>query len=380
MEPVQARADSLQELGAESSLPEKIAALHRSLRRRLPFVSRIAVALHDEATKRLRTFVHSTDGPVPIAWYEAPMSDAPELARLMSSGEARVVQDMAVYASSRHEHTRALRDHGFAASYTIPFRWNGRFEAFVFFNARVTGCFTPEALDELDVWGHLAASLAMAEISAARALLAAVRTTIRLVHVRDPETGAHLDRMGRFVRAIARNVARTGKHPLDDETIEHLYVFAPLHDVGKIGIPDRILTKPGPLTEQERTIMRRHPAIGRQIVDEIVANFGAEHLGHVDLLRQVAEGHHEMLDGSGYPHGLRAEQVPLAARIAAVADVFDALTSRRAYKPAWTNAAAFQWLREHAPTSLDVDCVEALTAASSEVEEIQRTFLDAAGA
>ncbi len=376
MELIQAHGDTLAALGAQSSLAEKLAVVHRAVRVRHPLVARIAVALHDATTGRLRTFVHSTDGPVPLEFYEARMEDAPELARVLASREGRVVQDLSVYAQGTHEHTRALQAHGFRSSYTLPFWWDGRFEALIFFNARTTGCFGTEILEELDVWGHLVGSLAMSELSAARALLAAVRTTNRLAHLRDPETGAHLDRMARYVRLIARNLARSGRQEMNDEMIEHLFVFAPMHDVGKIGIPDEVLMKPGPLTEPEREVMRRHPAIGRQIVDEILANFGAEHLGHVDLLRQVAESHHELLDGSGYPQGLRAGQVPVAARIAAVADVFDALTSRRPYKEPWPNSAAFAWLERHAPSELDRDCVEALVSAASEVEEIQRTLVD----
>ncbi|HQL49449.1 MAG TPA: HD domain-containing phosphohydrolase, partial [Holophaga sp.] len=125
---------------------------------------------------------------------------------------------------------------------------------------------------------------------------------------------------------------------------------------------------------EEQAVMRQHPLTGRTMVDAILASFGAEQLEHVDLLRHVAEGHHELLDGSGYPHGLREDEVPIAARIIAVADIFDALTSRRPYKTPWPNTEAFAYLRRQAEGKLDRDCVEALIAQKEAVERIQATF------
>ena len=233
---------------------------------------------------------------------------------------------------------------------------------------------TPEVLDDLDVYGHLAGALALGELIPLRTLLAALRTATRMVHLRDPETGGHLERMAHFARLIARDLARSGKRRFDDDLIEHIFAFAPLHDIGKIGVPDEILMKDGALTEGEFDVMKRHSDQGRTLVDAILANFGLEELDYVDLLRQIAESHHEMLDGSGYPHGSRADQVPIAARIIAVADIFDALTSQRPYKEPWPNPRAYDYLRQQARWKLDEDCVAALLENPEEVERIQATF------
>lgn len=371
---IQSRPDTLQALGTACGLKGKLAALHGALRQRYPFIDRMAMALYDPDTRQLRTFLQSQDGQAPLALYETLLEDAPALASLLERREARVVQDLSVYDGGAHPHTRALRAQGYASSYTLPFYWNGNLEAFIFFNSHEKGRFPEALLGELDAWGHLAGTLALCELSAVRALMAALRTANTMVHLKDPETGGHLERMAHFSRLIARHLSRTGKHPFDDETIEHIFAFAPLHDVGKIGVPDAVLMKPSILTDPEWKVMQRHSTNGREVVDAILAHFGAEHLEHVDLLRHVAESHHEMLDGSGYPGHLNGEAVPIVARIIAVADIFDALTSHRPYKEPWTNADAFDYLRRQAEHKLDKDCVEALIQAGEEVVRIQAMF------
>jgi HD-GYP domain-containing protein (c-di-GMP phosphodiesterase class II) len=213
---------------------------------------------------------------------------------------------------------------------------------------------------------------------ALRLLVGALRTAVAMVTERDPETGAHLERMARFARLIGHELARSGVHELDDEYVEHLFLFAPLHDVGKIGIPDRILLKQAPLSEQERDVMRTHSERGARLIDSILANFRLGALPFMDVLRNVAELHHEALDGTGYPRQLRGAEVPLEARIVAVADIFDALTSARPYKDAWSNDEAFEALRELARNQLDPDCVEALVRCRAEVEAIQARFREEA--
>ena len=141
MSDLQVHPDTLDGLRGHRPLNEKLAALHRQLQARHPCVERIAVALYDPGTHRLRTFVHSSGGRAPLAFYESGLVEAPELQRLMESGQTRVIQDLSVYDLGTHAHTIALRQEGYRASYTLPFFWNSRFEAFVFFNARITACF-----------------------------------------------------------------------------------------------------------------------------------------------------------------------------------------------------------------------------------------------
>ncbi|MBE0621550.1 MAG: HD domain-containing protein [Burkholderiales bacterium] len=125
--------------------------------------------------------------------------------------------------------------------------------------------------------------------------------------------------------------------------------------------------------------MKTHTVRGLQMIDAIAHNFGLEHLDGLDLLRHIAESHHETMDGNGYPHGLHGTEIPLEARIVAVADVFDALTSPRPYKPSWTDEEAFAWLRKLARSKFDEDCVDALLFNAKKVKEIQAQFPDFPG-
>jgi HD-GYP domain-containing protein (c-di-GMP phosphodiesterase class II) len=254
----------------------------------------------------------------------------------------------------------------------MPMFNNGAFVGFIFFNSYERDVFSEPALNYLDVVGHLISLMVLNELTAMRTLAAAVRTTSRFTHARDVETGSHVDRMSRYARLIARELAT--RHNLDDDYIEHVFMYSPLHDIGKIAIPDRILLKPGRLDAQETEIMRSHARKGREIIDEMLANFGLDAMQHVNILRNIAEHHHEAMNGKGYPAGLEGGDIPLEARIVAVADVFDALTSRRSYKGAWTNDEAFATLQRLAGEQLDAECVEALMRGRKDVERIQEQF------
>ncbi len=370
-------ADALDPLNRSVPLEQKLAAIHEALYAQVDFVDRISVAAYDRATDLLKTFLASAPGRNDLVRYEARLSELPSLSEILRSGHPRVVNDLGIFRRGRHLHTRILEEEGYLSSYTVPMYLDGSFWGFIFFNSRTTGRFSAAALRVLDVHAHLISAVVTAEMLAVRVLAAAVKTAHDMVHYRDPETGAHIDRMSRYARLIAQHLAATGTADLDDATIERIFEFAPLHDLGKLALPDRILLKAGRLSDAERKEMEQHTVRGLEMVEAIAHNFGLEQLDGLDLLRHIAESHHEAMDGSGYPRGLHDGEIPLEARIVAVADVFDALTSKRPYKPSWSNGEAFAWLRRMARSRFDEDCVEALVFNAKKVEEIQAQFRDA---
>ncbi|MBI1891467.1 MAG: HD domain-containing protein [Burkholderiales bacterium] len=369
-------ADQLDSLNRSIPLDDKLAAIHEALSVELPFVDRISVAAYDAATDLLKTFLASSPGKNELIRYEARLSDSPSLAEIVRLGRPRVVNDLDIFPSGRHVHTAILSEDGFKSSYTVPIYFDSSFWGFIFFNSRRRDVFSEASLRAIDVYAHLISAVVTAEMLAVRVLAAAVKTALDMAHYRDPETGEHMNRVSRYARLIAQHLAATGIATLDDATIERIFQFAPLHDLGKLGVPDRVLLKPGQLTKDEQTEMRKHTVRGRDMIDAIAHNFGLEQLDGFDMLRHIAESHHENMDGSGYPHGLRGAEIPLEARIVAVADVFDALTSNRPYKSTWSNDEAFAWLRKLARSKFDEDCVEALIFNTQKVREIQTQFKD----
>jgi len=251
---------------------------------------------------------------------------------------------------------------------------NGVFIGFIFFNSDEKDVFTESVLRQIDIYGHMISLMVINELTSIRTLTAAVRTTGSITHLRDPETGSHLDRMSRYSRLIATTLA--DKYNLDDVYIEHIFMFSPLHDIGKIGIPDNILLKPAKLDNDERFVMETHARKGREMIDELLKNFGLENIEYMDMLRNIAEFHHEAVNGSGYPSGKQGDEIPIEARIVAVADIFDALTSARPYKEAWDNEKAIHTLKKLSGETLDQDCVNALIDNIDQIEQIQQQFFE----
>ncbi len=198
-----------------------------------------------------------------------------------------------------------------------------------------------------------------------------------MAETRDNETGAHILRTQHYVRALARHLQL---HPrfratLSDDYIERLFKSAPLHDIGKVGIPDRILLKPGPLTPAEFEIMKTHTTLGYQAIVRAERALGME-VDFLRLAKEIALSHQEKWDGSGYPQGLRGEAIPLSARLMAVADVYDALISQRVYKPAYSHEQACAEMARGRGSHFDPDLADGFAAIHETFRAIAQRFRD----
>ena len=364
--------DTLSRLNEDAPLSDKLADVHRFVRGHMPFVARIAVALYDAATDTLKTFAHSSDGDNPLPFYESRLADSASLREIVERRQPRVVNDTDLYGSDTL-HGRNIRG-GFGSSYTLPIFRNGEFLGFLFFNSVEKDAFDDATLHFFDLLGHLLSLLVIDGLATPKALVATVRTATGLAQHRDFETGAHLDRMAHYARIVAREIAP--KYGLTDADVEHIFLFAPLHDIGKIAIPDDILLKKGKLDAGEFEVMRTHTVKGHEIIEDMLNNFHLDSTSHSSVLRNIALYHHEAMNGEGYPSGRKGDDIPIEARIVSVADVFDALTSARPYKEAWSADAAFQFLIENAESRFDRDCVAALVKHRADVERIQAQFAE----
>jgi len=364
--------DSLDSLNHEGTLQGKLTSLHEVITATFTYIDRIAVAVYEKETDLLKTFVASCIGDNPLRHYEARLSESESLQEILTKGQPRVVNDLEIFSSNPKFHSRKIAERNYAASYTMPIYQNGQFFGFVFFNSIESNVFEESTLHQMDLFGHMISLMVMNELTAAYTLNAALKTTEEIIQHRDPDTGSHIDRMSRYARLIAQTLAE--QYDLDDEYIEHVGLFSPLHDIGKVSIPDSILLKPGKLTDEEFAVMKMHALKGREMVDQLLKNFSMDGFRHASVLRNIAEYHHECMNGSGYPCGLKGDEIPLEARIVAVADIFDALTSERPYKEAWSNSKAFDALKKMAGSKLDSDCVEALLTQVKTIENIQSVY------
>jgi len=198
----------------------------------------------------------------------------------------------------------------------------------------------------------------------------------KLAESRDPETGAHLERVRSYCRSLATHLQSFPEfhESVDDEYIELLYQTSPLHDIGKVAIPDAILLKPGKLTASEFEIMKSHALRGAETLDAALREF--PNARFLSMARDIALSHHEKYDGSGYPRGLIGDQIPLCGRIMALADVYDALTSKRVYKDAFPHNRARGIIVNDAGTHFDPFIVDAFLELEAEFVQIRERLDD----
>ena len=220
---MQEHTDALEKLNQHLPLREKLASTHQIINGTLPFITRISIAIYDAKTRVLKTYIHSSDEDDPLENYQASIDDAPSLAAIMRSGLPRVINLSADDVVDAREHTRRIRHAGYSASYTMPIFNDGVFVGFVFFNSREPDVFNERTLSQIDIFGHLISLMIIKELSNIQTLTAALRTTSKLAHARDPETGSHVDRMSRYSRLIASALA--DKYRLDDDFIEHVFMI-----------------------------------------------------------------------------------------------------------------------------------------------------------
>ena len=324
----------------------------------------------------LKTFAHSTTSAQPLQAYQFRLADSAALSALVRERGERVIDDMQVELHGHgHAHTEWLLAQGYRSSYTLPLFDHESLIGLLFFDALTPSAFQPLVCDRLRPYASLIAMLLSQELSTMRMLVGSIHIAREFANLRDIETGSHLSRMAAFAQLIALRLAQARGY--DDEFIEHVYLFAPLHDIGKIGVPDQIMLKPGALDADEWRQMTEHVGKGEQIIERMIETFSLTHLAGVQVLRQIVAGHHERVDGSGYPRGLEGAELPDAARIITVADIYDALRSERPYKRAWSHdAVALELRRMAAAGELDAEMVEALLADPAALQAIRARHHD----
>jgi adenylate cyclase len=212
--------------------------------------------------------------------------------------------------------------------------------------------------------------------SISNASLSIIDSMATVAELRDSETGGHIIRTKLYVRALAEHLQTKEKYKsqISNDYLNFIYAAAPLHDIGKVGIPDNILLKPGRLTPDELVIMRTHASLGGQILKQTQEKVGSS--PYIDIAIEIANCHHERWDGSGYPAGLQGEEIPLSARIMAIADVFDALVNRRVYKEAMSFETTISIITQGSGNHFDPNMVDAFIEIQEDLIRIAKTIED----
>ena len=278
--------------------------------------------------------------------------------------------------NQRHEPGMRVLSDEHAAVLILPVISNNGPVGVFEFASRTPGAFSPQdiglcsmAVDQMAY--SLENMRLVGELSRSRD--AVIRGMALLAEIRDPHIGGHLNRICEYSGYLARQLeGRMGYHQVTRDFVDAIRRSAALHDVGKVGIPDSILLKPGTLTAEEYEVMKTHTVTGAELLRGLMQTFGEYTL--ISIGAEVALCHHEWWNGAGYPRGLAGREIPLAARIVAIADVYDALTSRRIYKEAWTQADTMAMLRGKAGTQFDPDLVEVFLARPDELETIRELY------
>ena len=362
-------------LDQRQPIQDRLRWVHQRLQAIDGRIERLAFAVYQPRNDLLSTFVsHNSQGPN-LTFYDAPLAAIPSLQALVSARRSRVINDMLAELPRGSAHSRWLLEHGWRSSYTVPLFREEHLLGFLFVNGLEPGLFTDALREQIDPHLELLGAVLSRELSTGDSLRVAVQLALKLTGLRDPETGAHVERVSLYSRLIAMELGK--RHALRSDFAEDIYLFAALHDVGKVGIADEILLKPGPLDAEERREMETHVERGSELIEEMVSGLRLVADPKVAMLRHVVAGHHEKLDGSGYPLGLTAEEISLEARIVAVADIYDALSNVRPYKPALPMEEVERIMQAMADRGqIDPECLEILLECREQRQAIAAAYID----
>ncbi len=326
--------------------------------------SRIAFAVVSEVEDRVVAQNAISDGVMVLEKnYEEKLSGT-SIGQLLYSNELRIIGDLEDYLMENpgSSSTTKIVAEGMKSSLTIPLVVDHKPVGVIFFSSRHKHAFQERHIQMLR---SVVNSIAVAfENSFRRSelILGTIKGFATIVEAKDMVTGDHVDRMSQYSRTLAGYLQTKGLYPdiIDERYLDDIEKFSPLHDIGKVNIPDSILNKPGKLTAEEFDIMKTHASAGHIIMDSIGRYQSFMRDDHFSMAKDIIRHHHERVDGSGYPDGLAGDKIPLSARIVAVADVFDALVSERPYKRAFTFEEAMDIINDSKGTHLDADIVNVL--------------------
>lgn len=343
----------------------------------------IGIALLKDDGETVEASFGISDGPTKdlpkkLLGIKARLEDT-SLGDVVKKGKPRVINDLEAYTKHRDAiYNKILIEAGIKSSITLPLSINNKPVGIIFFSSTKRKVYKEEHIDFLSTLSSSIAISLNKNIFIDELIYSAILALAKLAESRDEYTGDHLERMKQYSAKITEFLLRDNIY--NDEIsvgfVKDIERFSPMHDIGKVGVSDEILLKPGKLTEQEFEEMKKHTIYGAEVLKAAEKHMRKRENGVFEMGIEIAENHHERWDGTGYPNKKAGTEIPLSARIVAVADVFDALTSERPYKKAFSFEDSLSIILDGKGTHFDPNIVDSLVKHKDEMYELYKTFQD----
>ena len=364
----------IENINNNDSFIETLDFINKTFSSLIPY-NYIGIALFDDEKKILRASYGVSDGTVEglpdnIIGKSWLINDT-SLGKLLHNGKPRIINDLEKYHSIRafKLYNKIILDAGIKASITLPLTLSSKPIGIIFFSSTSKEVYKKEHINVLETLANSIAISFHQNIYIDGVIYSSILALAKLAEARDGDTGEHLERMKLYSRLIAEALHEDPMYEdkVTLEYVEQIERFSPLHDIGKVGIRDEILLKPGRLTKDEFNEMKQHATFGAEVLRSAERNIAKHGKSLFRMGIKIAQNHHEKWDGCGYPEGKKGEEIPLCARIVAVADVFDALTSKRPYKEEFSLEIAFDIIKEGRGKHFDPKVVDAFMKRKDEI-------------
>ena len=335
---------------AQRSFDEVFTFIYDNLKAFIPY-NRIGIAIITSDGKHIEAITAKSDHDVKLDRGYRQTLKTSSLKQIINNHEVRIINDLETYHKDHpfSDSTKMILEEGMKSSISLPLFHEDKAIGVVFFSSTQTQIYDEKHQQFLiNIANALGTSLEKSFIFE-NLMISTVRGFAKIVESKDNITGNHIDRISHYSTFVSK-LLESSYDEIDEKFVTSIKRLSPLHDIGKVGIPDNVLNKPGRLTEDEMTIMKTHSLHGAEVLEELLVSVGANEF---KMAVDIAKYHHEKVNGTGYPYGLTDEQIPLSARIVALVDVFDALTSERPYKKAFTFEEAIEIIKKDAGSHFD---------------------------
>lgn len=372
----------IQNINTNSSFTEILDFINKTFSSIIPY-NYIGVALLNDDKTMLKASYGVSDGKVvgmPENLHGVSFNiNETSLGKLIQTGEARIINDLESYTNNKSikSYNKIILASGIKASITLPLKVSGKPIGIIFFSSINKNVYQEGHMKFLET---LASSIAISfqqNTYIDNIIYSSVLALAKLAEARDTDTGQHLERMKTYSRIIAEILHEHDTYA-DEVTLEYvgnIERYSPLHDIGKVGIPDDILLKPEKLNEEEYELMKKHALYGAEVLKNAEDNLNAHGRSVFDMAIDITVGHHEKWDESGYPYGKGGLDIPLSARIVAISDVFDALTSRRPYKEPFSYEESISIIEQGKGKNFDPNIVELVILNQDKIRKAYDNFM-----